>query len=191
MPKTITRAQALAILGLVSASVLLLDQLIKLWVVSSLTEGDVVPILGPVLQLRFVRNPGAAFSLASGMTGILTAIALVVVIIIIWAAPRIRSRAWALMLGMLLGGVLGNLTDRLFREPKFGQGHVIDYIQTPWLMPAIYNIADIAILSSMGLFLILTIRGVKLDGTRESRGTPEGLDESLPETPGAPEQSPT
>ncbi|MGW9167099.1 signal peptidase II [Agromyces sp. NPDC055658] len=145
------------------------DQLSKFLVVSNLTEGEVVPVLGSVLQWQFVRNPGAAFSLASGMTWIFTILAATVITFIIWFSRRIRSVAWALVFGLLLGGVLGNLTDRLFREPSFGLGHVIDFISTPWLLPAIYNVADMAIVSSMVLFMILTIRGVGLDGTRETR----------------------
>jgi lipoprotein signal peptidase len=148
-----------------------LDQLSKFLVVTNLTEGEVVPALGTVLQWQFVRNPGAAFSLASGMTWIFTILAAGVITFIVWFARRIRSIAWALVFGLLLGGVLGNLTDRLLREPSFGLGHVIDYISTPWLIPAIYNVADIAIVSSMVLFMILTIRGVGLDGTRESKRT--------------------
>lgn len=144
-----------------------LDQLTKFLVVSNLTEGEIVPVLGSVLQWQFVRNPGAAFSLASGMTWIFTILAAGVITFIIWFARRIRSIPWALVFGLLLGGVLGNLTDRLFREPSFGLGHVIDFISTPWMLPAIYNIADIAIVSSMVLFMILTIRGVGLDGSRE------------------------
>ena len=119
-----------------------------------------MPVLGTVLQWQFVRNPGAAFSLASGMTWIFTILAAGVITFIVWFARRIRSIAWALVFGLLLGGVLGNLTDRLLREPSFGLGHVIDFISTPWLIPAIYNVADIAIVSSMVLFMILTIRGV-------------------------------
>jgi len=148
-----------------------LDQLGKFLVVTNLTEGEVVPVLGTVLQWQFVRNPGAAFSLASGMTWIFTILAAGVITFIVWFARRIRSIAWALVFGLLLGGVLGNLTDRLLREPSFGLGHVIDYISTPWLIPAIYNVADIAIVSSMVLFMILTIRGVGLDGIRESKRT--------------------
>jgi len=148
-----------------------LDQLSKFLVVTNLTEGEVVPVLGTVLQWQFVRNPGAAFSLASGMTWIFTILAAGVITFIVWFARRIRSIAWALVFGLLLGGVLGNLTDRLLREPSFGLGHVIDYISTPWLIPAIYNVADIAIVSSMVLFMILTIRGVGLDGIRESKRT--------------------
>ncbi len=146
-----------------------LDQLSKFLVVSNLTEGEIVPALGSLLQWQFVRNPGAAFSLASGMTWIFTILAAGVITFIVWFSRRIHSVAWAIVFGLLLGGVLGNLTDRLFREPSFGLGHVIDFISTPWLIPAIYNIADISIVSSMVLFLILTIRGVGLDGSREVR----------------------
>ena len=146
-----------------------LDQLSKYLVVTNLTEGEVVPVLGTVLQWQFVRNPGAAFSLASGMTWIFTILAAGVITFIIWFSRRIRSVAWALVFGLLLGGVLGNLTDRLLREPSFGLGHVVDFISTPWLIPAIYNVADMAIVSSMVLFMILTIRGVGLDGSRESK----------------------
>lgn len=146
-----------------------LDQFSKFLVVANLTEGEVVPVLGSLLQWQFVRNPGAAFSLASGMTWIFTILAAGVITFIVWFARRIRSVAWAIVFGLLLGGVLGNLTDRLLREPSFGLGHVIDFISTPWLIPAIYNVADISILTSMALFMILTIRGIGLDGTRELR----------------------
>ena len=162
-------ATALVILIVGALVVYGFDQLTKFFVVTNLSEGEVVPVLGTVLQWQFVRNPGAAFSLASGMTWIFTILAAGVITFIVWFARRIRSLAWALVFGLLLGGVLGNLTDRLLREPSFGLGHVIDFISTPWLIPAIYNVADMAIVSSMVLFMILTIRGVGLDGTRETK----------------------
>ncbi|GGR36400.1 signal peptidase II [Agromyces mediolanus] len=162
---------ATALLVLAGAAVVAygLDQLSKYLVVSNLTEGETVQVLGQVLEFQFVRNPGAAFSLASGMTWIFTILAAGVITFIIWFARRIKSVAWAMVFGLLLGGVLGNLTDRLFREPSFGLGHVVDFISTPWMLPAIYNIADISIVSSMALFMILTIRGIGLDGSREER----------------------
>jgi signal peptidase II len=160
---------ALLLLVGVAITVYGVDQVSKQFVVTTLAEGEVVPVLGNVLQWQFVRNPGAAFSIASGMTWIFTILAAGVITFIIWFARRIRSIAWALVFGLLLGGVLGNLTDRLLREPGFGIGHVIDFISTPWLIPAIYNVADIAIVSSMVLFMILTIRGVGLDGSRPVR----------------------
>jgi len=160
-----------ALLVLAGAAVVAygLDQLSKYLVVSNLTEGETVQVLGRALEFQFVRNPGAAFSLASGMTWIFTILAAGVITFIIWFARRIKSVAWAMVFGLLLGGVLGNLTDRLFREPSFGLGHVVDFISTPWMLPAIYNVADISIVSSMALFMILTIRGIGLDGSREER----------------------
>lgn len=147
-----------------------IDQAVKALVESTMTEGQVIEVLGPVLQWHFVRNPGAAFSIASGQTWIFTGFAVLVVIVIGVLSRRIRSLAWGCVFGMVLGGVLGNLTDRLFREPGFGVGHVVDMISTPWLMPAIYNVADMGIVFGMVLFVWLTIRDVRLDG---SRGKPD------------------
>src|SRR5690606_36958084 len=115
----------------------------------------------------YVKNSGAAFSLASGSTWIFSIAATAVTIFIILFARRIRSFGWAVLFGMLLGGTVGNLTDRLFNEPSFGLGHVTDFILV-WGFPAIFNIADIFICSAMGLFIILTIRGIGLDGSRAS-----------------------
>ncbi|MGO4692323.1 signal peptidase II [Glaciibacter sp. 2TAF33] len=189
--RTKVRTGALLVLAFVALGVYALDQLSKFLVVSNLTEGDVVRVLDDVLQLHFVRNPGAAFSLASGMTWIFSIIATAVVVFIIWFARRIRSLAWATVFGLLLGGVLGNLTDRFVREPSFGLGHVVDFISTPWLIPAIYNVSDMCIVSSMVIFMILTIRGIGLDGKRTTgKPVPETADagpgESSAGTPPAP-----
>ncbi|MFE4470667.1 signal peptidase II [Leifsonia sp. NPDC056824] len=151
------------ILAVVALCVYLLDQIAKVLVVSNLYEGQQVQVLGQLLQLHFVKNPGAAFSIGSGSTWIFSIVGVGVLGFVIWYAPRIRSTAWAILFGLLLGGLLGNLTDRLFREPGFGVGHVVDFLQIP-LLPAIFNLADVAIVSSMVLFLILSLRGVGLDG---------------------------
>ncbi len=159
-----------------------------------MTEGSVIRVLNDVLQLHFVRNPGAAFSLASGSTWIFSIIAAAVVVFIIWFARRIRSLAWGLVFGLLLGGVLGNLTDRLLREPGFGFGHVIDFISTPWMLPAIYNVADMAIVTSMAMFMILTIRGIGLDGNKvvaESKTPASTLKQTDAVTPDTPTIAPT
>ncbi len=100
------------------------------------------------------------------MTWVFSIVSTAVVVGIIVFARRIRSMWWAIVLGMLLGGALGNLLDRLFREPGFGRGHVVDFISTPWMMPAIYNIADAFICVSMVVFVLLVILGVNLDGSR-------------------------
>ncbi|GGE89822.1 signal peptidase II [Mycetocola zhadangensis] len=169
MPKTPTgtsSVRALVVLAALAGTALALDQFTKHLVVSNLPLGEQVPVLGDLLILQFVKNPGAAFSLAAGSTWIFSILATVVTVAIIVLARKIRSIGWAVVFGLLLGGVLGNLTDRFFREPSFGLGHVIDFISTPWMMPAIYNIADICIVSSMGLFIILTLRGINLDGSK-------------------------
>jgi signal peptidase II len=156
---------ALLLLAAVAVGVYGIDQGSKYLITQNLEIGDLVPVLGEVLQLHYVTNSGAAFSLISGFTWILSIVAVGVIGFIVVFAPRIRSLAWATMFGLVLGGALGNLTDRLFREPSFGQGHVVDFIQV-WGFPAIFNGADIAVVSSMGLFILLSLRGVGLDGTR-------------------------
>jgi len=156
------------VLGL-AAGILAVDQLAKWLVVEHLPEGVGVPVIGELVQFHFVRNPGAAFSLGIGATWIFAAIALAVAVIIVVFARRIRSLAWATVFGMLLGGTVGNLADRLFREPGFGQGHVIDFIQL-WGFPAIFNAADIAITGSVVLLVVLTLMGLGIDGVRARRG---------------------
>jgi len=155
----------LVILAVVALCVYLVDQIAKVLVVANLYEGQRVEVLGQLLQFNFVKNAGAAFSIGSGSTWIFSIVGVGVLGFVVWYAPRIKSTAWAILFGLLLGGLLGNLTDRLFREPGFGVGHVVDFLQIP-LLPAIFNLADVAIVSSMALFLILTIRGVGLDGRR-------------------------
>lgn len=152
----------------VAAVVYVVDQVSKYLVVENLPLGESVPVLGEVLQFFYVNNPGAAFSLASGYTWIFSIAASAVVVFIAFFARRIRSLGWAVLFGMLLGGTLGNLTDRLFREPSFGLGHVVDFLQVIYF-PAIFNVADSFIVASMGLFIILTIRGIRLDGSREEK----------------------
>nr|WP_085476319.1 signal peptidase II [Rathayibacter oskolensis] len=175
-------------LGLVALAVFAIDQIAKHLVTTTLVLGEDVHILGDVLIFHYVKNPGAAFSLASGSTWIFSIIAACVVVAVIWFSRRIRSTAWAIFFGLLLGGTLGNLFDRLFREPSFGLGHVVDFIFTPWLLPAIYNVADISICSAMAIFVILSLRGIGLDGTRATRGSD---DREASDTVGEQQASPT
>lgn len=182
-------SRALTLLALVAVGIFALDQASKFLVVANMAEGEIVRVLGGVLHWHFVRNPGAAFSLASGSTWIFSIIAGAVVVFIVWFARRIRSLTWGLVFGLLLGGVLGNLTDRLLREPSFGEGHVVDFISTPWMIPAIYNVADMSIVISMVIFMILTIRGIGLDGQRVTETPATGVaqpHDSRPETGNTP-----
>jgi signal peptidase II len=178
---TKVRFAALGVLALVAVCIYALDQVTKYLIVSNLTEYERVPVLGEFLQLYFVNNPGAAFSIGSGSTWIFAIIASAVVVFIVIFSHRIRSLGWAVLFGLLLGGNAGNLTDRLTREPGFGIGHVVDFIQL-WIFPAIFNIADMAIVFSMVIFVILTVRGIRLDGSR----TPVKTDEPAPAVDGIP-----
>jgi len=174
---------ALVVLAIVAVCVYALDQFSKFLVTENLTQGQPVAVLGELLQFNFVKNPGAAFSLLSGTTWVFAIIATAVAVFIIVFAHRIRSLLWAVLFGLLLGGNLGNLTDRLFREPGFGVGHVIDFIQIYWF-PAIFNVADMAIVFSMAIFIILTIKGIGLNGKRESDAStvekPADADDATP-----------
>lgn len=143
------------------------DQFVKHLVIENLPYQEPVPVLGEFLQLYFVRNPGAAFSLGSEVTWIFTIALAVVAGVIVWKAFGLHSRLWAVVLGGLLGGVLGNLSDRLFREPGFAVGHVVDMISMPWMMPAIFNVADIFIVTGMICVALLVVFGLRFDGTRE------------------------
>jgi signal peptidase II len=168
---TRVRIAALVVLAFVAVLIYAIDQLSKIAITNSLEVGEQVPFVGELLQLHYVKNPGAAFSLGTGTTWIFAIIATAVVIFIVIFAPRIRSLGWAVLFGLLLGGNSGNLTDRLTREPGFGVGHVIDFFQL-YGFPAIFNVADTAIVASMVMFVILTVRGVRLDGTKTPKTVP-------------------
>lgn len=153
------------------------DQFVKYLTTENLPLQEPVPVLGEFLQLYYVRNPGAAFSLGSDVTWIFTIALAVVAGVIVWKAFGLRSRLWAIVLGCLLGGVLGNLTDRLFRDPGFPMGHVVDMISMPWMMPAIFNVADIFIVTGMISVALLVVLGLRFDGTRERDHAPIETDD--------------
>jgi signal peptidase II len=176
-------ARVLVVLALVALGIYGLDQTAKYLIVKNMTEGEQVNVIGNILQFHFVKNPGAAFSIGTGTTWVFAIIAAAVAVFIVVYAPRIRSFSWAVLFGLLLGGTLGNLSDRLFREPSFGEGHVVDFIQVIGF-PAIFNIADSAIVVSMCLFVLLVIRGVRLDGRRGRASTP--ATDATPSSPADP-----
>jgi signal peptidase II len=171
------------LLGAVALGVYLLDRAAKIAAVAALPLEQPRPVLGSLLVLHLTENPGAAFSIASGSTWVFSIIAVVVIGFLVYFARRIRSLGWAALFGLLLGGTCGNLTDRLIRPPGFGIGEVVDFLQIP-LLPAIFNLADVAIVSSMALFVLLTLRGIGLDGRRPAERAADG-DEDEPAGPAA------
>ncbi len=156
-PKQVRLLSFLVIAWLVIA----IDQLTKFLVIENLKPGQVVPILGDLLKFVLVYNDSAAFSLGFGATWIFAITSSIATLVIIWLAPRLETMSWAVVGGIALGGVVGNLVDRLFREPGFGVGHVVDFISIPFNFP-IFNIADIAIVGVAVLVVLRIMQGAPL-----------------------------
>ncbi|MGW4209888.1 signal peptidase II [Lentzea sp. NPDC004789] len=156
------------VLGALAAGVLVLDVLTKVLSVAFLEGADPIKLFGGVLYLTFVRNPGAAFGMAEGMTWILALIALGVVGFILWISRNLRSQPWAVGLGLVLGGAVGNLADRLFREPGPMRGHVVDFLSLfdPFgrVWP-VFNVADMAIVCGGATIVVLALMQHDYDGT--------------------------
>ena len=151
--------------------VLVADIISKAIVVASLEPGRVVRLAGHYLELTNTRNSGAAFSVGTRATVLFTAVAVVVVVVILRAAPRLRSRGWAVCLGLLLGGAVGNLGDRVFRAPAVFRGEVVDWLQLPhW---PVFNLADSAIVIGGCLAVLLAARGTPLEGAPLEGAGPE------------------
>ena len=161
-----------------AVAVYVADQLAKAWAVASLLPEQPRHLIGSVLQLNLIRNPGAAFSIGTGYTWILTLVACSVVAVILATSRRLGSLGWAWALGLLLGGSLGNLTDRMVRPPGPGRGHVVDFLQLPhW---PIFNIADSAVVSAAVLIALLALRGIGVDGARAAQHERQALLERGP-----------
>lgn len=153
-------AVGIALIGVV------LDQVTKALAVAHLDPAEPIQLLGGLLTLQLIRNPGAAFSLGEQFTVVFTAIAIGALIGVSgWMLPKLRHTGWAVATGCLLAGITGNLIDRLFREPGPFQGHVIDFLQLPYF--AIFNVADMFITTAAVLVIWLSlITGVSVAGVR-------------------------
>ncbi|MFC0221261.1 signal peptidase II [Nocardioides zeicaulis] len=157
----------------------------KQWALSALADGD-RSLVGDWFTLHLTFNPGAAFSTGTDFTIVFTCLAAVAVLVVLWLARRVASTGWALALGLLLGGVSGNLTDRLVRPPEPFHGHVVDFLMWPnW---PVFNLADVCINVAAALIVLQTFRGIRLDGSRES--AKESRDESGRESDGEPDRAP-
>lgn len=148
----------------IAGCVIALDILTKSLAVAHLDPMQPVHIIGDAVTLRLVRNSGAAFSMASGYTWILTLIALAVVVVIIRFSSRLRSGWWVLGLGLVLGGAIGNIIDRIFRAPAPLRGHVVDFVSVGWW--PVFNVADSAVVCGAILLVVLSLLGFDYDGTR-------------------------
>lgn len=159
------------LLVVIALVVYVLDQVTKALAVARLDPRVPQELLGEVLQLRLVRNPGAAFSFGTSVTWVFTVISVVVIVAVVLYARRLASRGWGVALGLLLAGAAGNLTDRLLRAPGFARGHVVDFLELPnW---PVFNVADSAIVTAAVLVAVLSLRGIDVDGTRGREETTE------------------
>lgn len=155
-----------AIVALVLAALLAaFDQFSKAWALTTLTPYQPTDFWPPLVNLDLVFNMNAAFSIGMGQTWIFTTVSAVAVIALLWWLRRIETMSWAIMAGLLLGGVAGNLIDRLTREPGFGTGQVVDFIQIPFNFP-VFNIADSAISVVAAITVIRLFRGDKIGKAR-------------------------
>lgn len=165
-------------LATVALTVIALDLVTKIVMVATLADGERIQLVDGLVSLVLVRNPGAAFSLATGMTWVLTLVALLVVAGIVRYARRLRSPGWAFALGLVLGGAVGNLVDRFFRGPGPLEGHVVDFVSVGWW--PVFNVADSSICVGGAVLVVLALRGIDIDGSRPDRpephrpGTPRG-----------------
>ncbi len=159
----------MAILAGTAALALVLDQIAKYLAVAQLTGEPPVRLLGGAVYLVLTRNSGAAFSLGSNYTVVFPVVTVVVVGWIAWMARRLRSVPWAVALGLVFGGAVGNLIDRIFRAPGPFRGRVVDFISLfddHGQAFAIFNVADSALVCGVVLAILLELTGRRRDGTR-------------------------
>jgi signal peptidase II len=175
----VARRRRIGVLLGIAVFVLAADAITKALVVVHLRPGVPVHVLGNVLMLNLLRNSGAAFSVGTGNTIVFTAIAVVVVVYIVRTARNLRSVGWAITLGLLLGGALGNLADRIFRAPGLFRGDVVDWIELTRYWP-VFNVADSAIVCGGILTVLLAMFGYHLDGTHGERAAPAPADHAAP-----------
>ncbi|GLX20140.1 signal peptidase II [Streptomyces lavendulae] len=153
----------IAALLVVAVLAYLLDLGSKMVVVAKLEHQPPIEIVGEWLKFSAVRNAGAAFGIGEAFTIIFTLIAATVIVVIVRLARKLYSLPWAIALGLLLGGALGNLTDRIFRSPGVFRGAVVDFIAPAHF--AVFNLADSAIVCGGILIVLLSFKGLDPDGT--------------------------
>ena len=163
-PSTRHRRRCLLLFAAVATAAYAVDVVTKVLAVAHLSGEPRTPLVGDLLSLYLTHNPGAAFSFLTGHTEALAVVATVAVVVVLWVSRRLGSIGWAIALGFLLGGVAGNLTDRLVREPGFMRGHVVDFLMLPNF--PVFNVADICINVAAGVIVLQAIRGVNVDGSR-------------------------
>ena len=165
MTRKRTKSARYLLFGVAASLIVAIDQLTKFWAEASLVGQGSISVIGELLQFRLAYNNAAAFSWGVGATWVLTTISLVASIALIALSPRIKTMTWALIGGMALGGAVGNLIDRAFKQPEFFNGHVVDFIQIPFNFP-IFNLADTFLVIAVSLAILRTLLGDEIGGGR-------------------------
>ena len=142
----------------------MLDYSTKFLAIHYLSDGQ-IKLFGNFLKLNLTFNSGAAFSLASSGTIFLSSFSLIMVAVIFYFGRKVKSLPWAVALGLVLGGIFGNLSDRIFRTPGGLQGEVVDWIQVP-LWP-VFNLADTAVVCAAILITILSAKNIDFYGSKK------------------------
>jgi signal peptidase II len=147
-------------IGLVA---IVLDQVSKYAAEAFLGDGRVVNVIGDLLRFRLAYNDAAAFSLGFGATWVLALISSVAVLLLLWFGPKAKTTIWSVIAGLVLGGAAGNWVDRVFKEPTFFSGHVVDFLQIPFNFP-IFNLADTFLVVGISLAILRTLLGDEIGG---------------------------
>jgi signal peptidase II len=147
------RERRYALVGGVAAVVVAADQLSKWWAVGRLSRGPIT-IIGSV-RLALTHNSGGAFGLGSGVVPVVVLAVVALVVVLFVVGRSVDRQSVAVALGLVLGGALGNLADRVFRAPGFGRGSVIDFVDLRWW--PVFNVADAAITFGCVLLVLLSL----------------------------------
>lgn len=160
----VSSRSAIVLFAAVAALAAAIDITSKIAAVHQLAGREPVHVVGSLLKLNLLRNPGAAFSTGTSYTVVLSLVAVAALGTVLWFSRRLQSKLWAVGLGLLLGGVIGNLSDRVFREPGFLRGHVVDFFELPhW---PVFNVADMCINVAGVIIVIQAVRGIGVSGQR-------------------------
>jgi signal peptidase II len=163
---TLKPAQRTVSVAAIALVLVLVDQFTKWLALENLEPGRIVPVVGDLLAWRLTFNDSAGFSLGFGVTWFFTVLSTTAFLILILRAHKVHNTLWLILAGVIGGGIVGNLVDRITREPGFANGHVVDFIQIPFNFP-IFNFADICISVGMTLVAWRIMSGDKFGGKRD------------------------
>ena len=179
LPAAYFRAGPVVMLA-IAALIVLMDQVTKVIAVAALEGEQPIRIVGDTVRLLLLRNPGAAFSLGTESTVVLSILATVVVAGLIWFSRRVHARWWAWGLGLILGGAAGNLVDRFVRSPGVLRGHVVDFVSVGWW--PVFNVADSCLVAGVLVVAVAVWKGVDFDGSRQGEGAATAGGRHVPAT---------